>query len=146
MSSADTKPASSAPEATSNLAKSFEDRLSFPSESKAKASAGDLATSSEGGKFNWADEVTTPVQESNKEVGEGAGKSDLTTATAGAAPGAADGESSLSMAQKDGSTAFLNGSQGLDEPEFDVNVKLADLQDDPNNPLYSVTSFAELNL
>lgn len=50
------------------------------------------------------------------------------------------------MAQGDGSTTWLNGSPGLDEPEFDVNVKLADLQDDPNNPLYSVKSFDELNL
>ena len=50
------------------------------------------------------------------------------------------------MAQKDGANVWLNGSPGLDEPAFDVNVKLADLQDDPNNPLYSVTSFDELNL
>ena len=41
--------------------------------------------------------------------------------------------SSLEMALQDGATTWLNGSQGLDEPEFDVNVKLADLQDDPNN-------------
>lgn len=32
------------------------------------------------------------------------------------------------------------------EPEFDVNVKLNDLQADPNNPLYSVKNFADLNL
>ncbi|KAF2858399.1 P-loop containing nucleoside triphosphate hydrolase protein [Piedraia hortae CBS 480.64] len=35
---------------------------------------------------------------------------------------------------------------GLREPEFDVNVKLADLQADPDNPLYSVKSFQDLNL
>ena len=57
-----------------------------------------------------------------------------------------EGESDLSMAQKDGATTWLGGSQGLDEPEFDVNVKLADLQEDPNNPLYSVSSFEDLNL
>lgn len=32
------------------------------------------------------------------------------------------------------------------EPEFDVNVKLNDLQADPNSPLYSVKNFADLNL
>lgn len=32
------------------------------------------------------------------------------------------------------------------EPEFDVNVKLADLQADPNNPLFSVREFSDLNL
>lgn len=52
----------------------------------------------------------------------------------------------LSKAQTDGASTWLHGSQGLDEPEFDVNVKLADLQEDPNNPLYSIKSFEELNL
>jgi ATP-dependent RNA helicase DDX19/DBP5 len=45
----------------------------------------------------------------------------------------------------DGATEELNGSK-LDEPEYDVEIKLADLQGDPNNPLYSVKSFEELNL
>jgi ATP-dependent RNA helicase DDX19/DBP5 len=35
---------------------------------------------------------------------------------------------------------------GLDEPEYDVNVSLADLQADPNNPLYSIKEFKDLNL
>ena len=48
--------------------------------------------------------------------------------------------------QTDGATTWNDGSQGLDEPEFDVNVKLADLQEDPNNPLYSVKNFEDLNL
>ncbi|KAF1823445.1 P-loop containing nucleoside triphosphate hydrolase protein [Dissoconium aciculare CBS 342.82] len=49
-------------------------------------------------------------------------------------------------AQKDGATEFMSGSFGLDEPEFDVNVKLADLQEDPNNPLYSAKTFEDLHL
>ncbi|EMC99068.1 hypothetical protein BAUCODRAFT_65106 [Baudoinia panamericana UAMH 10762] len=53
---------------------------------------------------------------------------------------------SLEEAQQDGATQWMGGTQGLDEPEFDVNVKLADLQDDPNNPLYSAKSFDDLNL
>jgi hypothetical protein len=55
-------------------------------------------------------------------------------------------ESGVDMAQLDGATTWQNGSAGLDEPEFDVNVKLADLQEDPNNPLYSAKSFDQLNL
>ena len=34
----------------------------------------------------------------------------------------------------------------LREPEWDVEVKLADLQADPNNPLFSAKSFEELQL
>lgn len=66
-------------------------------------------------------------------------------------------KSDLEQAQSDGSTPAIRGSsfptatdakgaKGLDEPEFDVNVKLADLQEDINNPLYSVKTFGELNL
>lgn len=130
MSTSDDKPTPAEPDTTNNLAKSFEDRLSFPADSKPKPSAPDLTTTSSS-KFNWADEVETPIEESAKKVGDG--EKDQT-------------ESSLDMAQTDGSSSWLNGSAGLDEPEFDVNVKLADLQEDPNNPLYSVKSFAELNL
>jgi ATP-dependent RNA helicase DDX19/DBP5 len=43
----------------------------------------------------------------------------------------------------DGATLEQNGSM-LQEPEFDVEVKLSDLQADPNNPLYSVKTFEEL--
>jgi ATP-dependent RNA helicase DDX19/DBP5 len=45
----------------------------------------------------------------------------------------------------DGATANLNGS-GLAEPEYDVEVTLADMQGDPSNPLYSVKDFKDLNL
>ncbi|KAL1991290.1 hypothetical protein VTN49DRAFT_5282 [Thermomyces lanuginosus] len=45
----------------------------------------------------------------------------------------------------DGASETLNGSK-LQEPEYDVEVKLSDLQADPNNPLYSVKSFDELGL
>ncbi|KAF2774225.1 DEAD-domain-containing protein [Teratosphaeria nubilosa] len=72
-------------------------------------------------KFSWADDAETPSTEK-----------------------AAD--NSLARAQTDGATSWLNGSSGLDEPEFDVNVKLADLQDDPNNPLYSAQTFEQLSL
>ena len=50
-----------------------------------------------------------------------------------------------SMPQSDGATTPFNGSV-LQESEYSVQIKLADLQDDPNNPLYSVSTFEELNL
>src|SRR5262249_53711285 len=38
------------------------------------------------------------------------------------------------------------GGSALHEPDYEVQVKLADMQADPNNPLYSAKSFEELNL
>lgn len=70
-----------------------------------------------GQKLDWAEEATTPVAEKGEKA----------------------------EANTDGASSWLKGS-GLDEPEFDVNVKLADLQEDPNNPLYSVKNFEDLNL
>jgi len=62
-----------------------------------------------------------------------------------AQPTAEKKEDDLSSAQGDGASPSLNGS-GLQEPEYDVDVKLSDLQADPNNPLYSIKSFEELNI
>lgn len=45
----------------------------------------------------------------------------------------------------DGVGTALQGSS-LQEPEYQVEVKLSDLQADPNNPLYSVKSFEDLGL
>jgi ATP-dependent RNA helicase DDX19/DBP5 len=56
----------------------------------------------------------------------------------------ATGETAKATAM-DGAGTLQAGS-GLEEPEYDVNVTLADLQADPNNPLFSVKSFQELNL
>ncbi|KAJ5155333.1 hypothetical protein N7492_008136 [Penicillium capsulatum] len=45
----------------------------------------------------------------------------------------------------DGAPTQLHGSD-LQEPDYSVEVKLSDLQADPNNPLYSVKSFDDLGL
>lgn len=100
---------------TSGIAKTLEERLTFP-----EKGTDTKATTS------WADDVEESVTAEKTE--------DATKDT-----------TSLDTAQKDGANAFLNGS-GLDEPAFDVNVKLADLQADPNDPLYSIQSFKDLNL
>jgi ATP-dependent RNA helicase DDX19/DBP5 len=70
---------------------------------------------------SWADEVASPVASK---------------------PSAAEG-SSLGKAQVDGAAPQQGGSS-LQEPEYEVEVKLSDIQADPNNPLYSVTSFEQL--
>jgi ATP-dependent RNA helicase DDX19/DBP5 len=126
------QPTASEPEASSNLSKSFADRLTFPSDSKSESTPA---------KFNWADEVTTPVDEVKKQPLQTEAKSDVSKAQTDEA---AD-SSTLSMSQTDGANVWIGGSS-LAEPEFDVNVKLADLQADPNNPLFSVKDFNQLNL
>ena len=54
-------------------------------------------------------------------------------------------ESSVAQAQVDGSGVPGNGSNMV-ETEFNVEVKLADMQADPNNPLFSAKTFEELKL
>jgi ATP-dependent RNA helicase DDX19/DBP5 len=54
-------------------------------------------------------------------------------------------DSAVTQAQVDGSGEPANGSP-LTEVEYKVEVKLADMQADPNNPLYSAKSFEELKL
>lgn len=54
--------------------------------------------------------------------------------------------SSLSEAQTDGATEPQGGASGIYEPSYDVNVKLSDLQANPDDPLYSIKSFEELGL
>jgi ATP-dependent RNA helicase DDX19/DBP5 len=112
------------PSDASGIAKSFEERLTFPSKT---------AEGEEPKKFNWADEAETPTTEDPPVLEKK--KDEVATEEPG----------SVESAQQDGANTYLNGSK-LDEPEFDVNVKLADLQEDPNNPLYSVQSFEDLKL
>ena len=52
---------------------------------------------------------------------------------------------SAPIPQNDGPSEAKNGSD-LQEPEYSVEVKLSDLQEDPNNPLFSVTNFSDLGL
>jgi ATP-dependent RNA helicase DDX19/DBP5 len=57
----------------------------------------------------------------------------------------AEPQDSLEKSQVDGSGPEGNGSE-LADTKFNVEVKLADLQADPNNPLFSVKSFEDLQL
>lgn len=51
----------------------------------------------------------------------------------------------VESAQTDGAPSEQDNT-ALREPEYDVEVKLSDLQADPSNPLYSAKTFEQLNL
>lgn len=71
---------------------------------------------------SWADEVASPI-----------------------GPATPMAESSLADAQTDGAGEQLGGS-GLHDAQYEVEVKLSELQQDENNPLYSVQSFSDLGM
>lgn len=75
---------------------------------------------------SWADEVASPATELASNPIQ--------------AP-----ESSDAIPQVDGATTPFGGST-LQEPDYEVEIKLADMQADPNNPLFSATSFEQLGL
>ncbi|KAL2844724.1 P-loop containing nucleoside triphosphate hydrolase protein [Aspergillus pseudoustus] len=54
-------------------------------------------------------------------------------------------ETATDNGQTDGAAGQMGGSD-LHEPEYTVEVKLSDLQADPNNPLFSVKNFEDLGL
>lgn len=92
------------------------------SETPAAPSLADRITRDEE-KKSWADEVNSPATEEPPTLTQTEAVPD----------------------QTDGAGQPFGGSQ-LSEPEYAVQVKLADMQADPENPLYSVKSFEELNL
>jgi ATP-dependent RNA helicase DDX19/DBP5 len=60
-----------------------------------------------------------------------------------ASPTVAEPSSDLGAAQVDGSA---ESASGLLDNQYEVEVKLSDLQGDVNSPLYSATSFEQLGL
>jgi ATP-dependent RNA helicase DDX19/DBP5 len=74
-------------------------------------------TPSATGSSSWADEVASPT--------------------------VAPPENPLEQAQGDGSA---DDGSGLQDVQYDVEVKLSDLQGDQTSPLYSVQSFEDLSM
>ena len=115
---------------------SLEDRISKPENGQMEAndsgsSAGtnvNAAPFVPGGSTSWADETA-----------EAATKS-------GAPAVNAEEKNEMSEAQTDGASGFMGGSSGIYDPSYEVNVKLSDLQANPNDPLFSIKSFEELGL
>ena len=121
-------------------APSLEDRITMPEHkdiptlATVEVSADPKTTSdmsASGHITSWADEVNSPADTQNASVDELTSKAN---------------EIDLSNAQMDGATEAQNGSPQIYEPTYDVNVKLSDVQADPNNPLYSIKNFDELGL
>ncbi|SLM39165.1 atp-dependent rna helicase dbp5 [Lasallia pustulata] len=115
---------------------SLEDRISNASSSNGINPAAPSFTPAQMG--SWADELSSPAAAN---PGAAAGLESI----AGAKAERHIEESSLSMAQTDGAGEPMGGST-LKEPEYDVEVKLSDIQADPNNPLFSIKNFEELGL
>ncbi|KAL8897546.1 MAG: hypothetical protein Q9207_007165 [Kuettlingeria erythrocarpa] len=118
---------------------SLADRLTNPDGSKfespkaepAPKSTEDTPAKSSGESTSWADEVETPVKADPEPSIE---------------PLPQSKEDSLASAQLDGATEPQHGTPMLEEPSYEVNVKLSDVQADPNNPLYSIRTFEELGV
>lgn len=100
---------------------SLADRISQPPKN-ADAPTGAAATDENKGKTSWADEVSSPPAESPKDVDK------------------------AQVDQVDGSTEHQGGSALLPAGEYEVEVKLSDIQGDTSSPLYSINSFEELGM
>ncbi|KAL2353543.1 P-loop containing nucleoside triphosphate hydrolase protein [Cryomyces antarcticus] len=115
--------------------KSLEDRITMPASTGTNVNAASFTPGRASG-FSWADDVDSPTSPAIADPAPSttAEKNEGTTK-----------EETLPKAQSDGAIEEQHGST-LQEPEHDVNVKLSDMQADPNNPLYSIKSFEELRL
>ncbi|KAL8673978.1 MAG: hypothetical protein Q9168_001621 [Polycauliona sp. 1 TL-2023] len=92
---------------------------------------------------SWADDVDTPVQAEGDPVSASAA-AQKDSIPPDSTPSEAN---SLEKAQLDGATEYQAGSGNfLDEPSYDVNIKLSDAQADPNNPLFSLKRFEDLGV
>ena len=110
---------------------SLADRISRPEPT-------DLNTSEETTHTSWADEVNSPTVTNPTNSAPSRPTNGENTTTSTAAP-------DTTVPQVDGATEPFMGSE-LHEPEYEVNIKLADMQADPNNPLYSASTFEQLGL
>jgi ATP-dependent RNA helicase DDX19/DBP5 len=87
---------------------------------------------------SWADEVNSPSTANPPSAS-------IDAKTSSSAPADATGDDKATIPQTDGAGEPFNGST-IQEPEYDVQIKLADMQADPNNPLFSIKTFEELGL
>ncbi len=115
---------------------SLADRITKPDATPDKPNDEGPESSSEPTKpsTSWADDVASPTEQppdADKKV-----EGDKVEEEESKAGGLAD-------AQLDGASVPHNGSN-LQEPDYSVEVKLSDVRADPNNPLYSVSSFEDM--
>ena len=94
---------------------------------------------------SWADEVNSPQSANPETVPAGLDKLTISGNNEKNDDSTTAETKQPDISQMDGATEPLNGSQ-LHEPDYMVELKLADMQADPNNPLYSIKTFEELGL
>jgi len=109
---------SETPKATGSLA----DRITGPPASKLDAATTSFTPGAANPSSSWADEVASPVGTESKQL-----------------------EGTVEQAQLDGAALPLAGS-GLHDAQYEVEVKLSDIQGDVNSPLFSVSTFEELGM
>lgn len=95
---------------------SLEDRITKPDTTLNPASSTFTPAASNP---SWADELASPIAEKD--------------------------HPSVAETQTDGAVDSQGGS-GLHDTQYEVEVKLSDIQGDVNSPLYSITSFQELGM
>ena len=118
---------------------SLEDRISKPDDEHIEAkdpgsSTGTNAKAASfvpGGSTSWADEAAEAATKSEPSAVNVKAEKEM---------------SEMSKAQTDGASGPLGGSSGIYDPSYEVNVKLSDLQANPDDPLFSIKSFEELGL
>lgn len=118
---------------------SLEDRISKPENGQTEGKDTGPSTGTNinattfvpGGSTSWADETAEAATNSEPSAVNAKAKKET---------------SDLSEAQNDGSTFMQGGTSGIYDPSYEVNVKLSDLQANPDDPLFSVKSFEELGL
>jgi hypothetical protein len=89
---------------------------------------------------SWADEVNSPTEDTPPEISIDA----MSSKPADSVEQIIE-EKPEDIPQHDGAAEPFGGSQ-LQEPQYAVEIKLADMQADPNNPLYSAATFEQLGL
>lgn len=117
---------------------SLADRISKPESGK----------STDAGVSDTSQSVTSPVSSSAPKswADEANSAAEASSAPPSVKAKAEKEMSDLAKAQTDGASDSLNGNMGVIEPSYDVDVKLSDMQANPNDPLYSAKSFEELGL
>lgn len=118
---------------------SLEDRISKPDNGQTEGKDTGSSTGTNvnaapfvpGGSTSWADETAEAATNSEPSAVSAKAEKEM---------------SDMSNAQTDGVSGPMGGSSGIYDPSYEVNVKLSDLQANPDDPLYSIKSFDELGL
>lgn len=118
---------------------SLEDRISKPDNGQIEGKDAQPSTGTNvnaapfvpGGSTSWADETAEAATNSEPSAVNARAEKEM---------------SEMSNAQTDGASEPAGGSSGIYDPSYEVNVKLRDLQANPDDPLFSIKSFEELGL